>query len=98
MIIEDLSTAKGPTATELKVLERLGRHRSALEAAPADEEEAYVVAGALETSVSWPARNGSPAGSGSVVSEPTRRRSIRPTLSGELAILVPPEGQRRGPT
>ncbi len=48
MIVEDLWTAKGPTATELKVLERLGRRRRALEATPpGGEEEAYLVARAL---------------------------------------------------
>ncbi len=50
MIVDDLWTAKGPTAAELKVLERLGRRRQAFEAVtPADEEDAIVIARANAT-------------------------------------------------
>lgn len=50
MIVEDLWTAEGPTTAELKVLERLGRRRQAIEAiTPADDGEAYVLARARAT-------------------------------------------------
>ncbi len=44
MSIEDLETTRGPSATALKVLERLGRRRAALEAlAPAGDHQAAVL-------------------------------------------------------
>ncbi len=50
MIIRDLWTAKGPTLAELKILERLGRRRRALEAVTAaDGDEATVITRALAT-------------------------------------------------
>lgn len=50
MIAQDLSLVKGPSLTDLKVLERLGQHRQALEAkTPAGNEEARILARALAT-------------------------------------------------
>ncbi len=50
MITRDLWKAKGPTLAELKILERLGRRRRALEAVTAaDGDEAIVIARALAT-------------------------------------------------
>ncbi len=50
MINDDLWTADGPTASELKVLDRLGARRRALEAIePEDEHQAHILARLLAT-------------------------------------------------